>query len=277
MKRMADLARLPLTGPALALTLAACGGGGSPPSEPVRPEPDQPEPEVDLVLDTFVASDLLIFAGSEPPLRAIATCDDSACTYRFEGEAVTDSIEFAGQVRTDRRFDEPTRTRNRVTLGVNRDSRDVEELGTFFVESHGGWMQYSGFGVSYGTVRGDEPPIDALVSSVSIGEGAGGNPLTGLATWTGAMAGKTRTNDTVEGDATISVDFARVEVDVLFDEIADIESEESYEDLEWRGLDMRDGGFSGDGIEGRFYGPQHQEVGGVFERDAIVGGFAAGR
>ena len=261
MKRMSDLAGLPLTSVAVALTVAACGGGGT-----IRPERGP-------VHDASVASDMLVFASGELALRVPATCDGSECTYSIEGEAIQDP----GRPTTVRSFGEATRIRNGVEIGTNRDSRDVQGLGTLSVDYYGGWMQYSAFGVSYGRIQGEQPVIDGVLLSVSIGKRANGNPLAGSAVWTGAMAGRTWTDATVEGDATITVDFSQDDVDVRFDEIADIDSGRSYADMEWRDLPMRDGAFSGAGIEGRFYGPEHQEVGGVFERDMIVGGFGAAR
>ena len=51
--------------------------------------------------------------------------------------------------------------------------------------------------------------------------------------------------------------------------------------MAWTGLALTDGGFetgaAGDSISGRFYGPDHEEVGGVFERNRIVGAFGAAR
>ena len=48
--------------------------------------------------------------------------------------------------------------------------------------------------------------------------------------------------------------------------------------IEWNGLPIDDSGvFSGTGIQGRFYGPNHEEVGGVFLRDMISGSFGASR
>ena len=42
-----------------------------------------------------------------------------------------------------------------------------------------------------------------------------------------------------------------------------------------RNMPIRGGTFSGSGIEGRFYGPNHEEVAGVFERNRLVGAFGA--
>ena len=51
--------------------------------------------------------------------------------------------------------------------------------------------------------------------------------------------------------------------------------------MTWDGLAVTNGTFGtgsqGDSIQGRFYGPNHEEVGGIFERDHIIGAFGGGR
>ena len=51
--------------------------------------------------------------------------------------------------------------------------------------------------------------------------------------------------------------------------------------MTWGGLTVTNGTFGtdseGDSIQGQFYGPNHEEVGGIFERDQFVGAFGAGR
>ena len=51
--------------------------------------------------------------------------------------------------------------------------------------------------------------------------------------------------------------------------------------MTWENLAVRDGrfggGFDDPTIEGRFYGPNHEEVGGIFQRNRIVGAFGAQR
>ena len=50
--------------------------------------------------------------------------------------------------------------------------------------------------------------------------------------------------------------------------------------MNWTGIAVTGGAFaaaSSGTIEGRFYGPDHEEVGGVFERNEILGAFGAAR
>ena len=48
--------------------------------------------------------------------------------------------------------------------------------------------------------------------------------------------------------------------------------------MQWSGLAIgTDGRFGASDIRATFYGPNHEEVGGVFERNNIVGAFGAKR
>ena len=81
----------------------------------------------------------------------------------------------------------------------------------------------------------------------------------------------------VQGDARVTVSFADMDLDVALTGIASVESGDSYDDMTWEGIAMRDGAFEASTLSGRFFGPGHEEVGGVFDRDGIVGAFGAGR
>ena len=82
---------------------------------------------------------------------------------------------------------------------------------------------------------------------------------------------------TVQGDAVVGVDFAAYDVDVAFTNILDLQTGTRRSPMYWDNLTMSAGTFQGAGIYGRFYGPNHEEVGGVFERNQISGAFGATR
>ena len=53
---------------------------------------------------------------------------------------------------------------------------------------------------------------------------------------------------------------------------------QTYPDIVWNGLDVRSGAFTDNyTIGGSFYGPDHEEAGGVFDRGPITGTFGAKR
>ena len=68
-------------------------------------------------------------------------------------------------------------------------------------------------------------------------------------------------------------------VDVKFFQMLDLETGVPRADMHWPAVPLSNGTFAqgedSDSIQGRFYGPRHEEVGGVFERDSISGAFGA--
>ena len=47
--------------------------------------------------------------------------------------------------------------------------------------------------------------------------------------------------------------------------------------MTWNDLPLNAGEFGSDTIQGVFYGPNHEEVGGVFRRDGLLGAFGGTR
>ena len=98
----------------------------------------------------------------------------------------------------------------------------------------------------------------------------------------GALVGiDIQSREPVEGDAVIGIDdFARPDVDIAFTAIKDA-SGRARADLHWQDIPVVQGVFhiqDMDGsIEGRSYGIDHGEVGGIFERDQLLGAFGASR
>lgn len=152
-----------------------------------------------------------------------------------------------------------------------------------------GWLRSSAFDVT----TAEDGAIDWTWSSgTSVGRESESNP--GLRaksdpvpvsmTWTGlAVAVPVDTPDrTVTGrvDATYSFDqdpthpFALDTLDVTLSELT-----EGYAPITWENVPMRDGWFgTEDGsLSGSFYGPNHEEVGGAFERGGLIGAFGAER
>ena len=113
------------------------------------------------------------------------------------------------------------------------------------------------------------------------GIGNRNNPAEGTAEWTGAMVGLDYRDFAerrfVQGDAHVRVRFAEMVLDVALTGIANVVSGESRDDLTWEGVAVRDGAFRTPTLSGSFFGPGHEEVGGVFDRNSIVGAFGAAR
>ena len=86
----------------------------------------------------------------------------------------------------------------------------------------------------------------------------------------------------IRGDADLTIaDFTNPTVGVAFSDIRDLDTEGSRGDMTWSGISLTNGSFGtgtdGDSVEGRFHGPNHEEVGGIFERAQVLGAFGAKR
>ena len=178
---------------------------------------------------------------------------------------------------------------------------------------YGGWLEHSAFvtlaGPFHTSLREDGLSVARLatfysgeeegeytrrVGGFSFGNHTGSMPIGGSATWTGVLSGIDMVfNHPVQGDAELVVNFERSDIDVAFTEISDLEtltkltrpdlpltSPSENLTVRWSRLPLTNEGSFGalDGsIEGWFYGPDHQEAGGIFQRYGIVGAFGARR
>ena len=158
--------------------------------------------------------------------------------------------------------------------------------------NYGGWGQWSSWMAGIGTqegLGGDDEGFE-FVLTASSGFPSNSNPVSGTGTWEGRMTGaaydETGIGPAVTGSTAIVADFTTGLLDVTISGIAAVEPSDdgSWGDLVWEGVPMAVGAFSGDrGLRGRFYGPTHQEVGGVFDsgadggENAIAGAFGARR
>lgn len=245
---------------ATTLLLAACGGGGggstgSAPADPV------------LTADTVVIGDLVAYAQGES-FRAITSCSGAVCTITFAGERTeirVDEIDLR-ELDAGRFIGEHTRN------GVSVARVMLDEDGVSY-DTYGTWGDYGG--AVAGTFAIDQAEF---VMPISLGVGSNSNPVSGSATWTGAMVGAmlgtTAPGAAVIGDASLQAHFASTTLGLSFTGIQEAAGGARSADIVWQGIPMRAGTFSATGLEGRFYGPNHEEAGGVFERAGIAGGFA---
>lgn len=113
------------------------------------------------------------------------------------------------------------------------------------------------------------------------------NPVTGSGLWQGRVAGIDTSSggargNRILGDAEIMIaDFANPQLDLRFSRLYDLETGAEREDMEWNDVSVSRGEFAASdassSLAGRFYGPNHEEVAGTFERNLIAGAFAAER
>lgn len=282
-----------LLGLIMMLILIGCGGGrgGMTPVLMSDPLPSSTEiratiQRIEQRADSVLATDAILLSVRNGALgRAQTQCDHTSCTtvvptgappLTYTAATAPVPVGLPGT-----RFGGITR-HGGVVLSTYEYTDDTTAYGL------GGWMDYNYFTTKLlefidgttGTVRGGS------LAAYSLGDATGTNPVSGSATWTGAMVGSegaaTATfGKPVRGDATLTFDFAQMDLDVAFTRIRDLDGTRSHADMRWQNLPAVNGRFGtgddGNSIQGQFYGPNHEEVGGVFERNQIIGAFGASR
>lgn len=151
------------------------------------------------------------------------------------------------------------------------------DMGSESYLEYGGWLEHSMFAL---IVSDLDSGFQA--DAYSLGAATGTNPDTGSATWTGSVIGVDThvigRGRVLRGDAAINVDFADEDVDVAFTFLRyHLEGNITRSDMTWDDLPLNAGEFGSDTIHGVFYGPNHEEVGGVFRRDGVLGAFGGTR
>lgn len=293
---------------ALAALLAACGGGGdTPPVTDDRDIPNNPQMRAEAQealgsADTLLMTDLYVLVpGTDEHSRwrrnhgifqGIGTqCDRDACALevysRFHGDVEeTRLAEFSplDAYEAQAPYQGIPRFVGRAVASAN--GRTLEHW------SYGGWMDHTWFWVSATNVFvGEALAPDAhegvVVTGVSIGNDSGTRPISGAASWHGAMVGvESEWLHDIQGAATVTVDFEAAHADVSFTGIRNADTGAALPAMRWADLPIaangrfappRDVRGRGATLVGTFYGPAHEEVGGVFERDEIAGAFGARR
>ena len=176
-------------------------------------------------------------------------------------------------------------------LGINETHLEdgTEELYT--QEGLFGYLEFSVFSVhreveceGSGASCDGRPFGNSYIYSESYGHFPGSSPSgLGSATWTGIMTGLDVAQSPpsgerwVLGEAMIDIDdLSNPDVDVSFTDIRELATGASRSNMVWDNLSLTIGAFSDESphtINGLFYGPSVQEVGGVFDRDGITGAF----
>ena len=156
-----------------------------------------------------------------------------------------------------------------------RGSTTYADGTTVNLDGYGAWGEHQAFMVFGAAAEGI-----TLFGAASGGMFSESNPVgegEGTATWKGAMIGESG-DKFLSGNSTLVYDFSAATVDVRMSGIRDWNTPQTYPDMVWNGLDVRNGAFTDvTTIRGSFYGPNHEEAGGVFDRGAITGAFGAKR
>ena len=281
------------------LILSACGGGGggstvmAPMAPTPQPRPDpQPAPlptpaELRTMLrgiqqraDSIVVTDSVLFPASPEyqAARLQAVCDGTRCSVG--GGMPFTAADAPIWLHPS---DGPLYPRiARHPTGIITAVADTVDLS---VHGWGGWLDHSYFTTEVREVR-DPDRGGALAGlsfqAYSLGDATGTAPVSGSAVWQGMMVGAYHYDEGsahVAGDARVTFDFASIDLDVALTNIRD--ANRSHPDMIWQNMPVRQGRFwagaDPNSLQGQFYGPNHEEVGGVFERNQIIGAFGATR
>ena len=263
-----------------ALVLAACTRMLDPPTAEEQAR-ETHAAIVDAANTLLMGDRLAWFATDDDVERANTTCRGDTCAVGFIALSRASRFSLEGWELTLLRPRRGVSLFRQELSGTDRD-----------YEAYGGWLEHSLFATRL-TRFGDEAGSSAGASVVfgySLGFSSGENPSAeGSARWEGLMLGRDLRaspgrGQAIRGDADVTVEFgaAAITADVAFTDIVNIETGDVRNDMAWRGLAVEDGGFArrnapGDTVSGRFYGPDEEEVGGVFERDGIAGAFGGRR
>ena len=276
--------------------LAGCGGGGGgsamvmdgpPMVNGIQATISQIAGAADSILATDVLNNVPV-DGQIMPVRFDTSCAADSCTARYNGVAhVRVSVSELDALDPNISW-QRTAAQQGVPVVEGRGELTKPTISAE-VTLLGGWLDNNFFavqleGVTHDTSDGVDVADLEAGYAYSIGNATGTNPaLSGNATWRGGMVGGSVGSDRnlVQGDATLTLDMTQMAMDVAFTNIRDAGTGQSRADMTWDGLAVTNGTFGtgsrGDSIQGRFYGPNHEEVGGIFERDQIIGAFGAGR
>lgn len=234
----------------------------------------------------LIASDALFVTPSMPQganasSRSITIGD---ITFRASLEDIRMGMANRfGLTRFNSRY-EPVMMHQGVTLAQYLAAGRIDENENFEYLSYGGWFTESAFSVDMLTV--DAFAGDGRFSifvGLSYGEESGSNPSgSNSAAWNGVMVGITSNpNHVVQGIAEIEIDdLSNPGVDIEFNKIRNLNTGAIVTNMGWANLTLTDGNFShqdslSGSIEGTFYGSTHNEVGGTFNRNSIIGAFGA--
>lgn len=150
-----------------------------------------------------------------------------------------------------------------------------------------GQLPHGAFGAERYELRGGDGGMMSYSAGFAFGHVAANNPTGGSANWSGDVfgfdvsGGDTAGNE-IAGSVDITIrDFAAPAVDISFTDLRDLALDAPRADMDWRAIPLDAGAFRSESlgtvIDGQIYGDDHSHIGGVFERNAIVGGFGAER
>ncbi|MDE0173737.1 MAG: hypothetical protein OYH76_04415 [Defluviicoccus sp.] len=149
-------------------------------------------------------------------------------------------------------------------------------------ELYGGWADHHAFLIDLSKDVVDGQVYDGTASGVAWGDNTGSAPVSGSAVWRGvAVAAEVTSHEAMLGDATLTADFTDSNIDAAFTNMHEVKTGAARASIAFDDVPFLVGGTfasrTNGRIVGRFYGPNHAEAGGIFERGNIVGAFGTRR
>ena len=243
-----------------------------------------------MQIDTFVEADHHDTQDERTSQRTRRNCRGRmTCTLTDQSEGSEPSDFPMREKFTETLKQRAILTKNGITLivgeGVEASEADTLEYGAWM--EHGGFLVFTNF---EDTIQIDgEDTLTTLRGARAAGDSTGGRPSSN-ATWAGIMVGTpTRGNsrdNILQGDVTLTYTSLDTEIDAEFTNIKDLKRKESHSVSEVRFDNVSvgaDGNYAqgtesspgNDFIQGWFFGDDHAETGGAFEKQGIIGAFGA--
>ena len=162
--------------------------------------------------------------------------------------------------------------------------------GRYHTDGYFGTMEHAGFGTGLHRFRdweqenGESSSLE-LAGTGFQGDRSGSRP-SGSATWVGRMLGHQWDQEAgedpfVQGHATVRMSLASNRVDIDFSSVRSMDRERTLESFGFDDISLSsDGTFDGfdeGNVEGAFFGPAHEEVAGMFQKNgnSVIGSFGA--
>lgn len=289
---MSAFVRYPLLG-CLALFMTACGSSGSQTLLSLGAQTGGTTPEAmrGAILNIYQATTKVITTST-------ATCDSEWTCTRYSGSGGIEikSAHTADSGETPAGFGTsfvPSGASEGIQLGrvtatsMTGTGMDVTVMTTYY----GGWLQNSFFAIVVDEFE-ENSDDQRIVTAFSQGKATTTNPATLSGydlSWKGRLFGLGDTTDEnlgviknhhIRGD--VRIDITNSAVDVAFSNLVDLNNSLNNSALDnndwtWTGLTLSSGSFTDSEMDGQFYGDDHMEVGGTFNRYGVIGAFGAQR
>ena len=274
---------------ALVVLLTACSGGDKKVIDVLRGvEISARVGSIVVESDTLIVSDVLSVEGDDEPSLTQYACDGRRCTREAQtGTPLIEPLRALAELspvdpNTNYREIGKHRGVDLAQYSVTSTQNGVE----WTFANYGAWLTHSAFETTIGNATRTGGIVLNTAYSVSFGNDTGTNPEgEGEGVWTGVMLGNTRSGSiqALRGDATLRFTFATDKLAVQFSNIRNLATDAQYPDIKWPDFDVADGAFeyqspggrTNGHVVGRFYGPEHAEVGGVFTHPSALGAFGA--